>query len=327
MNFFKIIMNYTSVPNQNFDLFGFFINHPVILVLAIAAIIVLVKSIYTVDQQTAAVVQRFGKFVRISDPGLNFLIPVIEQVAGVVSLRVNQLDVKVETKTEDNVFLHVVVSVQFFVHPNKVYEAFYRLEDPTRQITSFVFDVVRARVPRIKLDDVFEKKDEIADAVKSELTEMMDDFGYGIVKALVTDIDPDIKVKEAMNEINAAQRMRVAASEKGEAERIIKVKAAEAIAQSMALEGQGISEQRKAIINGFKESIEEFSHAIEGVDNKDVMSLVLTVQYFDMLKELSSKSNHSTILIPHSPGSVGDIAQQIRDSVITANQVNRNPKF
>jgi regulator of protease activity HflC (stomatin/prohibitin superfamily) len=235
--------------------------------------------------------------------------------------------VKVETKTEDNVFLHVVVSVQFFVHPNKVYEAFYRLEDPTRQITSFIFDVVRARVPKIKLDDVFEKKDEIADAVKNELTEMMDDFGYGILKALVTDIDPDVKVKEAMNEINAAQRMRVAATEKGEADRIIKVKAAEAVAQSMALEGQGISDQRRAIINGFKESIEEFSGAIKDVNSRDVMGLVLTVQYFDMLKELSSKSNHSTILIPHSPGSVGDIAEQIRNSVITANQVDRGEKL
>lgn len=286
-----------------------------------AVVVIIFMGLFTVEQQSAAVIQRFGRFVRIAGPGLNLMIPFIERVAGRVSLRVNQLDVKVETKTEDNVFLHVVISVQFFVHPEKVYESFYKLEDPTRQITSFIFDVVRARVPKIKLDDVFEKKDEIADAVKDELTQMMDDFGYGIIKALVTDIDPDAKVKDAMNEINAAQRLRVAANEKGEAEKILKVKAAEAIAESMILEGHGIADQRKAIVNGFKESIEAFNKSIPGTSEKDVMAMILTVQYFDMLKELSSKSQHSTILIPHSPGAVSDIGAQVRDALITANQV------
>ncbi|MDX2082385.1 MAG: SPFH domain-containing protein [Rickettsiales bacterium] len=280
-------------------------------------------SFYTVQQQSAVVIQRFGKFSRISNPGLNVLIPFIERVAGVVNLRVDQLDVKVETKTEDNVFLHVLVSVQFFVQPNRVYEAFYKLQDPERQITSFVFDVVRARVPKIKLDDVFAKKDEIAIAVKEELEEVMSDFGYGIVKTLVTDIDPDKKVKESMNEINAAQRMRVAANEKGEADRILKVKAAEAEAQSKALQGKGMADQRKAIILGLKESVSDFKESLPNTTEQDVLNLVLVTQYFDTIKDLGQGSNNNTIMIPHSPSAVSDIMQQITNSIITANQIGK----
>ena len=195
---------------------------------------------FVVQQQTAALVQRFGKFARIAEPGLHMKVPLVEKVAGTVNLRVQQLDVKVETKTLDNVFVQCVVSVQYYVLPQRVFEAFYKLDNPVQQITSFVFDVVRARVPALKLDHVFEKKDEIADVVRSELSAVMDDFGYGIVKALVTDIDPAPKVKEAMNEINAAQRLRVAAEEKGEADKILKVKAAEADAEAKRSPGRGL---------------------------------------------------------------------------------------
>lgn len=278
-------------------------------------------TFFIVQQQTAAVIQTFGKFARIAYPGLNFKIPIIETVAGRVNLRVQQLNVKVETKTEDNVFVHVVVAVQFYVLHEKVYEAFYKLTDPDTQITAFVFDVVRARVPRIKLDELFEKKDEIAVAVQTELAHVMDDFGYGIVKALVTDIDPDHKVKEAMNEINAAQRMRVAATEKGEAERILKVKAAEADAQSKALQGKGIADQRKAIVEGLRESVDTFQRSVPGATAHDVMSLVLITQYFDTLKELGAASKTNTILLPHSPGSLRDLSEQIRSVMISADQV------
>ena len=276
---------------------------------------------FLVQQQTAAIVQRFGKFERIATPGLHIKLPFVEKVAGTVNLRIQQLDVKVETKTEDNVFVQVVVSVQFYVLPEKIYESFYKLDDPVMQITSFVFDVVRARVPRIKLDDVFEKKDEIADAVKTELAQVMDDFGYGIVKALVTDIDPDAKVKEAMNEINAAQRMRIAASEKGEADKIIMVKAAEADAESKALSGKGIADQRRAIVEGLRESVDEFQKTVPGASAQDVMNLILMTQYFDTLKDLGQSSKTNTILIPHSPGHLGDLAAQLRDAMITAGQV------
>jgi len=279
-------------------------------------------SIFTVDQQTAGVIQRFGKFVRVASSGLNFKTPWIEWVAGRVNLRVQQLDVRVETKTEDNVFVHVVVSVQYFVKPEKVYEAFYKLDNPERQITSFVFDVVRARVPKIKLDNVFDKKDEIADAVKEELSQTMDNFGYDIVKALVTDIDPDKTVKESMNEINAAQRLRVAASEKGEAERILAVKRAEAEAQSKALQGKGIADQRKAIVDGLRESVNEFRDGVPGATAQDVMNLVLMTQYFDTIKDLGAASATNTVLIPHSPGALTDISAQIRNAMITADRMS-----
>ncbi|MGL6074515.1 MAG: SPFH domain-containing protein [Fimbriiglobus sp.] len=281
-------------------------------------LITLLMTFFTVEQQTAGILTRFGKFIRIAQPGLNFKIPFIDSVAGRVNLRVQQLDVKVETKTEDNVFVHVTVSVQYFVVPEKVYEAFYKLVDHESQVTSFVFDVVRARVPKIKLDDVFEKKDEIADAVKEELAHVMDDFGYGIVKTLVTDIDPDHKVKDAMNEINAAQRMRVAANEKGEADRILKVKAAEAEAQSKALQGKGIADQRKAIVDGLRLSVEDFRSGVPGATPQDVMNLVLMTQYFDTIKELGQASHTNTILIPHSPGGMTDLAAQMRTAMMTA---------
>jgi regulator of protease activity HflC (stomatin/prohibitin superfamily) len=277
---------------------------------------------FTVNQQTAAIVQRFGRFTRVAQPGLNFRVPLIEMIAGRMNLRVQQLDVKVETKTEDNVFVHVIVAVQYHVLPDKVYEAFYKLANANMQITAFVFDVVRARVPRIKLDDLFEKKDEIADAVKNELSHVMYDFGYGIVKALVTDIDPDHTVKEAMNAINAAQRMRIAATEKGEADRILKVKAAEAEAQSKALQGKGIADQRRAIVDGLRESVDEFQKSVPGATAQDVMNLVLMTQYFDTLKEIGASSVSNTILIPHSPGSLSDLYSQMRDAMITADAVS-----
>lgn len=291
----------------------------------IIGIVLLFFLVFTVDQQTVGIVQRFGKFLRTAEPGLNFKIPFVDWVAGRVSLRVQQLDVMVETKTHDNVFIKATVSVQYLVLPAKVYEAFYKLSDPGAQIRSFVFDVVRARVPKLVLDDVFEKKDEIADAVKNELSQVMDDFGYGIVKALMTDIDPDHKVKEAMNEINSAQRMRVAASEKGEAERILRVKSAEAESQSKALQGQGIANQRKAIVDGLRTSVEEFRQGVPGCTAHDVMNLVLMTQFFDTLKDIGASSRTNTIMVPHSPGVIGDLMNQFRSALLTTNPPGEGP--
>lgn len=278
---------------------------------------------YTVKQQTDAVIERFGKFKKISTSGLSFKIPIIDQIAGRISLRVQQLDVKVETKTKDNVFVFVIVSVQYFVIPDKVVDAFYKLQDPKAQITSYVYDVVRARVPSIKLDDVFETKDDIAKAVKLELEQIMDDFGYGILKTLVTDIDPDANVKASMNQINAAQRLRVAAVEEAEAEKIRVVKAAEAEAESKALQGKGIADQRTAIVNGLKESVTEFQSDVQGTSAQDVMNLVLMTQYFDTLKDVGLSSNSNTIMIPHSPAGMHDISEQLRNAMITANEVSK----
>lgn len=296
----------------------------VLIVAALVIIIILAGGLFTVTQQTAAIVERFGKFKKISSAGLNFKIPIIDRIAGRISLRIQQLDVRVETKTKDNVFVFVIVSVQYYVLPSKVVEAFYKLQNPQAQITAFVFDTVRARVPSMILDDLFEKKDDIAQAVKAELDSVMDDFGYGIIKALVTDIDPDAKVKDSMNEINAAQRQREAAIQQAEADKIRVVKAAEGEAESKALQGQGIANQRKAIIEGLKESVESFSTTVEGAKAQDVMNLVLMTQYFDTLKEIGLNGKNSTILIPHSPGGMGDISEQMRNAIITANEVTPN---
>jgi regulator of protease activity HflC (stomatin/prohibitin superfamily) len=296
-------------------------------VLVIGAITVLRATLFTVEQRTTAIVQRFGRFVREVGPGIRARIPFVDRVVGRVNLRVQQLDVEIETKTEDNVFVRMVVAVQYYVLPEKVYDAFYKLEDANRQITSFVFDVVRAQVPKIKLDDVFEKKDDIANIVESELAQVMEGFGYGILKALVTDIDPDPKVKEAMNEINAAQRMRVAATERGEADRILKVKAAEGEAQSKALQGRGIADQRQAIVAGLRDSVDEFRKSVPGTTAKDVMNLVLMTQYFDMLKEIGASSRSNAILIPHSPGSLASLTEQMRNAMIEADQTVRGTEM
>lgn len=292
----------------------------------IGAIVALTSTFFTVQQRTTAIVQRLGKFVREAGPGLNVKIPFIDRVVGRINLRVQQLDVKIETKTEDNVFVQMVVAVQFYVLPDRVYDAYYRLDDPRRQITSYVFDVVRAQVPKIKLDDVFEKKDDIADIVKTELAQVMEGFGYGILKALVTDIDPDSKVKLSMNEINAAQRMRVAATERGEADRILKVKSAEGDAQSKALQGRGIADQRQAIVAGLRDSVDEFQRSVPGTTAKDVMNLVLMTQYFDTLKEIGASSRSNTILIPHSPGSLSSLSEQIRNAMIEAYQTTESAR-
>ncbi len=295
-------------------------------ILLVIALLILVTGLFTVRQQTAAVVERFGRFNKISGAGLNFKIPLIDLIAGRLSLRVQQLDVRVETKTKDNVFVVVVVSVQYHVLEDKVLDAFYKLQNPQEQIRSYVFDTVRARVPIVPLDQLFEMKDDIANAVKSELDTVMANFGYGIIKTLVTDIDPDAKVKASMNEINAAQRLRMAAVEQAEADKIRVVKAAEGEAESKALQGKGIADQRKAIIEGLKDSVENFSTAVNGVDSQDVMNLVMMTQYFDTIKDLGLSGKNSTILIPHGPGGMTDMSDQIRNAMITAEQVNKSHK-
>lgn len=294
-------------------------NEIVIGIIMLAVIgLLLYNACYTVGQQTVAIIERLGKFARVANAGFNLKIPFLESVAGRMSLRVLQLDVPVETKTKDNVFVKVAVSVQYHVKNERLYDAFYKLTNPTSQITSFVFDVVRAEVPKMDLDDVFEKKDSIANAVKEELAEVMSDFGFDIIKALVTDIDPDTKVKSAMNEINEQQRLRVAAEQKGEADKILKVKNAEADAQSMRLQGQGIADQRKAIIEGLQLSIDQFQQSIPGTSALDVMNLVLVTQYYDTLKQIGADNKSTTLLLPSVPEGNKTFASTLRESFLTA---------
>jgi regulator of protease activity HflC (stomatin/prohibitin superfamily) len=290
----------------------------IIFILIVGTVILMSSALFTVEQQSCAVIERFGKFNRVANPGLQLKIPLIDIICARLSLRITQLDVNVETKTQDNVFINILVSVQYRVLEGKIYEAFYMLQNPKQQIEAFVFDVARAHVPKISLDDVFAKKDDIADAVEVELSEMMAKFGYEIIKALVTDISPASNVKMAMNEINAAQRTRVAASEKGEAEKILKVKHAEAEAEASILHGRGLAGQRHAIVSGLKDSVEEFVKQVPELSQKDVMEMVLLIQYIDTLKEIAGSSKSNVIFVPSSPGNLSSLADQIRESILVS---------
>ena len=281
---------------------------------------VLLGSFFTVSTAQVAVVTRFGRFLRIAEPGLNWKWPIIDTLAGRVSLRVNQISLTMETKTKDNVFVTIPISVQNRVRPEKVFDAFYKLSNPTEQIQSYVEQVILGHVPGMTLDEVFASQSGIAAAVKKELDADMAAFGYEIVNVLVTDIVPDAKVKSAMNDINAAQREQVAANARGEAEKILVVKKAEAEAESKALQGQGIANQRKAIIEGLQGSIEQFQRAIGSVTTSDVMQLVLITQYFDTIKSIGEMDKTNTLFLTHSPGAVKDVADQIMQSMIVADR-------
>lgn len=261
-------------------------------------------------------VEQCGKYHRVANPGINCLNPLCcEEVAGLLSLRVQQIDVSCETKTKDNVFVMMVVSVQYQVMPGSLYDAFYRLTDSTAQIRSYVFDVVRATVPNINLDDVFETKEEIAKEVQDELSKAFAAFGYEILQALVTDIDPDPRVKAAMNEINAAQRLRESALQRAEGEKITRVKAAEAEAEASYLQGMGISRQRQAIITGLRDSVADFTDDQAGVSHKEVMELLLLTQYFDSVKDVANASKASTLFMSHSPAAVNKVALELRTAL------------
>jgi regulator of protease activity HflC (stomatin/prohibitin superfamily) len=285
---------------------------------ALIFLIVILSSFFTVRTAEVAVLTRFGKFLRVADPGLNWKRPFFDSVTGIVSLRVNQITLTMETKTKDNVFVTIPISVQNRVRPEKVYDAYYKLSDPVAQIKSYVEQVILGHVPGMTLDEVFASQSSIAAAVKQELDADMATFGYEIVNVLVTDIIPDQKVKSAMNDINAAQREQVAANARGEAEKILVVKKAEAEAESKALQGQGIANQRKAIIEGLQVSVEQFQKAVEGASSKEVMQLVLVTQYFDTLKSIGENNKTSTLFLSHSPAAVKDVSDQIMQAMLVA---------
>ncbi len=288
----------------------------------ILAITLILGSFFTVSTAQVAIITRFGKFLRVAQAGLNWKMPYFDSVSGVVSLRVNQITLTMETKTKDNVFVTIPISVQNRVKPENVYDAFYKLSDPMSQIKSYVEQVILGHVPGMTLDEVFASQSSIAATVKKELDVDMAAFGYEIVNVLVTDIVPDAKVKSAMNDINAAQREQVAAAARGEAEKILVVKKAEAEAESKALQGQGIANQRKAIIEGLQVSVEQFQKAVEGASSKEVMQLVLVTQYFDTLKSIGENDKTNTLFLSHSPASVKDVSQQIMEAMLVAERSN-----
>ena len=287
-------------------------------------VIIVASGLFIVKQQTAAIIERFGKFVAIRQPGLHIKIPLVDKVVGRMSLKILQLDVIVETKTKDDVFVKLKVSVQYKVVSSSVYDAFYKLDFPQDQITSYVFDVIRAEVPKMKLDDVFEKKNDIANAVKGELNEAMTNYGYDIIKALVTDIDPDGQVKEAMNRINAAEREKVAAQYEGDAARILIVEKAKAEAESKRLQGQGIADQRREIARGLEESVDVLNGV--GINSQEASALIVVTQHYDTLQSIGEHTNSNLILLPNSPQAGSDMLNNMVASFTASNQIGEAMK-
>jgi len=293
-------------------------------ILFVLAVLLLLSGLFIVKQQTSAIIERFGRFLAIRQSGLHIKIPLIDRVAGRMSLKILQLDVIVETKTKDDVFVKLKVSVQYKVLTEKVYDAFYKLDYPQDQITSYVFDVVRAEVPKMKLDDVFEKKDDIANAVKRELNDAMINYGYDIIKALVTDIDPDAQVKEAMNRINAAEREKVAAQYEGDAARILIVEKAKAEAESKRLQGQGIADQRREIARGLEESVDVLNNV--GINSQEASALIVVTQHYDTLQSIGEETNSNLILLPNSPQAGSDMLNNMVASFTASNQIGEAMK-
>ena len=299
-------MNFFSIP---FIILGLFI---------------LISSFFIVKQQTAAIIERFGRFTSIRQSGLQMKIPLVDRVSGRLSLKIQQLDVMIETKTLDDVFVKLKVSVQYKVIKEKVYDAFYKLDYPHDQITSYVFDVVRAEVPKMKLDDVFVRKDDIAIAVKTELNDAMIEYGYDIIKTLVTDIDPDSQVKEAMNRINASEREKIAAQFEGDAQRILIVEKAKAEAESKRLQGQGIADQRREIARGLEESVEVLNRV--GINSQEASALIVVTQHYDTLQSLGEETNSNLILLPNAPQAGSNMLNDMVASFAASNQIGEAMK-
>jgi regulator of protease activity HflC (stomatin/prohibitin superfamily) len=286
----------------------------------IPVIFIILSGLFIVKQQTSVIIERFGKLQGIRQAGLNFKIPLVDRIAGRISLKIQQLDVIVETKTKDDVFVHLKISVQFLIRKDHVEDAFYKLQNPHEQITAFIFDVVRAEVPKMVLDDVFEKKEEIALAIQRDLKQAMLDYGYDIIKALVTDIDPDENVKIAMNRINAAEREKVAAQHEGDAQRILIVERAKAEAESKRLQGQGIADQRREIARGLEESMVILNRA--GINSQEASALIIVTQHYDTLQSIGSKSDSNLILLPNNPNAASNMLTDVVTGMVAAKKMN-----
>ena len=296
--------------------------NPTFIIFTVVIFLLLFAAFFTVKQQTSAIIERFGKFQSIRHSGLQLKIPLIDRLAGRLSLKIQQLDVIIETKTLDDVFVKLKVSVQFKVIKEKVYDAFYKLDYPHDQITSYVFDVVRAEVPKMKLDDVFVKKDDIAIAVKTELNDAMSNYGYDIIKTLVTDIDPDSQVKAAMNRINAADREKTAAQYEGDAQRILIVERAKAEAESKRLQGKGIADQRREIARGLEESVDVLNKA--GINSQEASALIVITQHYDTLQSIGADTNSNLILLPNNPTAASTLLNDMVTSLVAANKINES---
>ncbi|MCY7185799.1 SPFH domain-containing protein [Streptococcus gallolyticus] len=290
----------------------------ILIVLAIFLIVILsvvASTLYVVRQQTVVIIERFGKYQTTSGSGMHVRLPFgIDKIAARIQLRLLQSEIVVETKTKDNVFVTLNVATQYRVNEQNVTDAYYKLMRPEAQIKSYIEDALRSSVPKLTLDELFEKKDEIALEVQHQVAEEMSTYGYLIVKTLITKVEPDAEVKQSMNEINAAQRKRVAAQELANADKIKIVTAAEAEAEKDRLHGVGIAQQRKAIVDGLAESIQELKDANVGMTEEQIMSILLTNQYLDTLNTFAAKGNQ-TLFLPNHPEGIEDVRTQILSSL------------
>ena len=276
-----------------------------VVVCVLLLVIVTLSTVYVVRQQSVAIIERFGKYQKVANSGIHIRLPFgIDSIAARIQLRLLQSDIVVETKTKDNVFVMMNVATQYRVNEQSVTDAYYKLMRPESQIKSYIEDALRSSVPKLTLDELF------ALEVQHQVAEEMTTYGYIIVKTLITKVEPDAEVKQSMNEINAAQRKRVAAQELAEADKIKIVTAAEAEAEKDRLHGVGIAQQRKAIVDGLAESITELKEANVGMTEEQIMSILLTNQYLDTLNTFASKGNQ-TIFLPNTPNGVDDIRTQI----------------
>lgn len=294
---------------------------PTVIIILIVVAILIFDSVFIVKSQTAALIERLGKYHATAHEGLNFKLPFIDRIVVRRNLKIVQQDIEVETKTRDNVFVRTKVSVQYQIIRDKVHDSYYRLSDPIAQIESYIFDVVRSEIPKLSLDEVFVNKDTVALAVKESLEESMDDFGFMIIKTLITDIDPDEKVKQSMNEINAAERLRDAAMSKAEAEKIGIVMQAEAHAESKRLQGMGMANQRREIAAGLKSSIEDLKQS--GINNEEVLTILLITQHYDALEAMSKNAHSNTIMVPYSSSNVSNMREQIQEAILTTQNVSK----
>jgi regulator of protease activity HflC (stomatin/prohibitin superfamily) len=298
-----------------------------LIVLGIVGLLVLATflgSFFTIQTQQAALIQRFGKFLRVATAGLNFKIPWIDSIVALVDLRIQQFSAIIETKTKDNVFVKIPVNVQYFIIPESVENAFYKLSNPKAQIESYVYNVILGHVPGMILDDVFLKQSEIAVDVKTQLEASMRPFGYGISKVLITDVIPDDRVKASMNSINAALRDQEAAKAQGEAKRILMVAQAEAEKQAKVLQGEGIAGEREAVAKGLQKSILEIKDAVPGVSETDVLAILALTQHYDTLKAIGASDHTNTILVPHTPDAVGALMSQLRNTFAVSSVIGNS---
>jgi len=295
---------------------GVFIVASFIIVL-IALLVNIITSLYTVQQQNIAIIERMGKFRCASGAGLHLRLPFnIDRIVNRLELRIQQSNIEIETKTKDNVFVRLSLAVQYQVDAKKVVDAYYKLSAPVAQIRSYVEDAIRSSLPKYTLDESYEKKDDIARDVFDSVSAEMQEYGYIIIKTLITSIEPAQEVKDSMNAINAAQRQRQAAQELANADKIKVVTAAEAEAEKNRLHGEGIAKQRTAIVDGLSESFKELKNS--GLSEKDIMSILLTEQYLDVITTFA-KSGSNTIFLPGGATGAEDIRTQIM-SALAANQ-------